>query len=134
MLKRDKRTGAVASAKYAARADPNGPYATCVNVIVKACNDKIRHLEKEEVVKATDSANELKQAADDWARTVLTPESLLWIASKARTSVRDKLQHLKLQLADISLGETIHWPVSVLHLTRRNLSFHLIETLQADYK
>lgn len=131
MPKRDKRT---ASAKYAERADPDGPYATCIEGIVKACKQKIRHLEKEEVVKATDRANELKQAADDWAKTVLTPESVGRIATKARTSVSDKLQHLKLQLAEISLGETIHWPVCVLHLTRRNLSFDLIETLRADYK
>ncbi|KWU41273.1 hypothetical protein RHOSPDRAFT_27733 [Rhodotorula sp. JG-1b] len=110
MPKRDKRT---ASAKYAARADPNGSYATCVEGIVKACEQKICLLEKEKLAKATYSTAELKQAADDWAKTVLTPESVGRIATKARTSVRDKLQHLKLQLAEISLGETIHWPLTL---------------------
>lgn len=115
MPKRKKRT---ASAKYAERADSNGPYATCVKAIVEACNDKIRHLEKEELVKATDSANQLKQAADDWARTMLTPESLQWIAIKARTPIDETLQDAATQVADINLGSAIHWPVSALPCTR----------------
>lgn len=114
MPKRTESTSTVASVKFAERADPNGRYATCVKDIVKACEDKICLLKEEEVVRATDSAAELEQAVNEWAKTILTAQSLQRIATKACTSIRHQLEHLERQAADISLGETIHWPVSEL--------------------
>lgn len=89
-----------------------GPYVLQINAIARAANDKLDSLEHAAVSKVELDANRLKQGARKWAKSVCTPDALEQVRRAARALVFARLAVLSVRISQVTLGETISWPVS----------------------
>lgn len=104
---------AVATGKYAELVFPNGPYAAEVRKIVQAGHRRIDLVKRNILEEARTVTNELKKSAHDWAHRMLNSESVHRIIGVNRSPIEDKFTILAMQVADLSLGKRINWPVSI---------------------
>lgn len=111
-----KMSTAVVTGKYADLVFPDGPYATEVRGIVQACHHRIDLVKRNILEEARTVTDEVKKSARDWAQRMLDPESVPRVISVNRSPIEAKFTILAMQVADLSLGKQIKWPVSVVCL------------------
>ena len=103
----------VATKQYAKLAFPDGPYAAEVRGIVQACHSRFDLVKRSILEEARTVTDETRKSAHAWAQRALAPESVHRITGVNRSPIEAKFTILAMQVADLSIGKQIKWPVSL---------------------